>query len=217
MDEIPTVSSLYSFFIVLCMRLNRKLARQDSFRCDVARLFFFLYIYFNVTFSQQLPLSTNLFNLRNDLRTNLGELFCSRCLAKGRLARPSLFTHKSGNKWTSDDAARAWQVQDCLKVKVHAAFTEPIGHKVPTTHFHCVAQTTWLRCFHFGGVEKLGQTILEFQVRKVDSEVMRYLNKDDIAHYLCLTVWYLICYPRGIWFGAVNTNTSSIRAHNKYN
>lgn len=75
MDGIPTVSSLYSFFIVLCMRLNITLARQDSFHCYVAR-FFFIYIYFNVTFSQELPLSTNLFNLRNDLRTNLRELFC---------------------------------------------------------------------------------------------------------------------------------------------
>lgn len=73
MDEIPTVSSLYSFFIVLRMRLNRKLARQDAFHCYVAR---FLYIYLNVTFSQELPLSTNLFNPSNDLRTNLGELFC---------------------------------------------------------------------------------------------------------------------------------------------
>lgn len=38
--------------------------------------FFYIYIYFNVTFSRELPLSTNLFNLGNDLRTNLGELFC---------------------------------------------------------------------------------------------------------------------------------------------
>lgn len=72
MDEIPTVSSLYSFFIVLCMRLNRTLARPDSLLlcCKV------FYIYFNVTFSQELPLSTNLFNLSNDFHTNLGEHFC---------------------------------------------------------------------------------------------------------------------------------------------
>lgn len=52
--------------------------KQDT---GQARLFLLLcrevfYIYFNVTFSQELPLSTNLFNLSNDFHTNLGELFC---------------------------------------------------------------------------------------------------------------------------------------------